>query len=54
MPNRLSTVPARIISHKEINLEEYANAEAGVAMGNINAKLLGKMTVIVARTGLMP
>ncbi len=54
MPNRLSTVPARIISHKEINLEEYASAEAGVAMGNINAKVLGRITVIVASTGQMP
>jgi hypothetical protein len=34
--------------------DEKANAEAGVAIGSINAKLLGKITVIVATTGDNP
>ena len=54
IPIRLSRVPKTAISRKEMWREAKANAEAGVAIGRINAKLLGRMTVIVATTGEIP
>ena len=53
-PRRLRMEPDQIISLKVRNLEEKANAEAGVAIGNMKAKLLGRITVMVARAGLTP
>ncbi len=50
----LSKVPENIISRSEMWRDANAKAEAGVAIGSINAKLLGKITVIVATTGDIP
>ena len=43
-----------IISFKVINRDENAKADAGVAMGRIKAKLLGRITVMAAKAGLIP
>ena len=48
------TKPDTIISFKVIKRDEKAKADAGVAIGRMNAKLLGRITVIVANAGLTP
>ena len=54
IPIRLRRVPDRIISPIVINLDEYASADAGVAIGRINAKLLGRITAMAASDGPIP